>query len=1061
MKTRKFDILVMGIVLLCLFAGSGYAQTPATDEEALFTTTTAPDALILFDLSGSMLWNPAGDDNPYGASTACVADTTHCTGSGCTGGFCGSSKSGCNIDCSRLTIAKRVVFSILDDNNDNTINSTDEGSLGVRIGYMRFYNCDSSSEENSGTYNYSSGCSTLIRAIGSKYSLTYCANSTSCTITSGSSSSTCVNGESAVGGTPLASSMEEAKRYLDAHKALDVSKNCRQKFVILLTDGSDTYACGADGSECAGHRYKNRREVVAKAKQLADAGYKIFVIGFGSTMPPYLQNTLNWMAYYGGTDDPNVANTGSTSAYNITSGCDPTTSPVTNPTACCNTSTNAAACYPAGVTGCAPDSAAVAAACYDDTHPYPGTGASTSNYRASANDPGYLTLSGYAFLAADADALALAMRTAINIIREATYSFSQASVQAQRTQDENFLFEGSFQPVSGDSFWLGHLRKFNINADGTVGSSVWDAGTLLQTTAASSRTIKTYKAGSLIDFNTTNITAADLGVADTAHRDAVVGYVRGETAYNSDNWKLGDVFRSTPMTVGTPPLAYDDFRDTGNKFAAFRTDHVRASAKGNRLIVAGANDGQMHAFKTSDGREAWSFIPPNLLSKLKTIAHATEPTTLAHMYFVDGPVTVANVWLGSSSNDTSKAEADWHTLMIFGEGRGGGATYLWSSSQYCDSGFSTSGSYSATYPYYCGYYALDVTGANCVTTDASCTAPPPVFRWRLGGSAASMVTYGPYLSEPWSKVMVGRVLINGYEKWVGFVGGGGGSTSTKGNGFFIIDLSDGSILRGFTPANDSNMVYGMLAGPTTVDSDRDGFVDTVYLGDRGGNMWRFKLCLSGQSTCNATTWTATRLFNAAGSGRPIFAGASAAWDTSQNLWVYWGTGDKLNETLTTTQDMFYALKDNDRTTTYTSASLQNVSSTTYTDTSKYGWYINLSLGEKALANPTVFNGVLYFTTYLPPGGTDPCAQGGTASLYALMYMTGGGAIPTTGDRKITLAGGGIPSAPIISLRPDTGVPDIYATTSGAGMTAASTAKVPINLSRPGASMIYWRDMRVQ
>ena len=78
-----------------------------------------------------------------------------------------------------------------------------------------------------------------------------------------------------------------------------------------------------------------------------------------------------------------------------------------------------------------------------------------------------------------------------------------------------------------------------------------------------------------------------------------------------------------------------------------------------------------------------------------------------------------------------------------------------------------------------------------------------------------------------------------------------------------------------------------------------------------------------------------------------------------------------------------------------------------------------------------------------------------------MYMTGGGAIPTTGDRKITLAGGGIPSAPIISLRPDTGVPDIYATTSGAGMTAASTAKVPIDLKKPGTSMIYWRDMRIQ
>ena len=55
---------------------------------------------------------------------------------------------------------------------------------------------------------------------------------------------------------------------------------------------------------------------------------------------------------------------------------------------------------------CATDSASVAAACYDNATPYPGPGTSTANYRASSNDPGYLDISGYAFLAADADAAA-------------------------------------------------------------------------------------------------------------------------------------------------------------------------------------------------------------------------------------------------------------------------------------------------------------------------------------------------------------------------------------------------------------------------------------------------------------------------------------------------------------------------------------------------------------------------------------------------------------------------------------------------------------------------------
>ncbi len=237
----------------------------------------APDALIVLDLSGSMAWNPPGDDLPYGSTDSCYADTANCSGTGCTGGFCSSSKSGvayyaaaacatpdttncvgnncsngfctsskgatavyaasacntadttncrgtgcgrtdgfcnspmsgstyyahsscstpdtsecrysetwsdckdgfcasphsssrrsctvtcttapcntpcttaacsthctsggCTKNCSRLAIAKRSVFNILDDNNDNTINSTDETSLGVRLGYMRFYDC--------------------------------------------------------------------------------------------------------------------------------------------------------------------------------------------------------------------------------------------------------------------------------------------------------------------------------------------------------------------------------------------------------------------------------------------------------------------------------------------------------------------------------------------------------------------------------------------------------------------------------------------------------------------------------------------------------------------------------------------------------------------------------------------------------------------------------------------------------------------------------------------------------------------------------------------------------
>jgi hypothetical protein len=1054
MRAKKILSLILGILLLFLSTGSGNATTPDTGEEALFTTSVAPDAMILLDLSGSMDWNPAGGGDIYGNAS-------------CSGTFYSSSGSGHNVNCSRLAIAKRSIFDILDDNDDNRINSSDEGSLGVRLGYMNYFNCGSDDTGN----DYTSGCIQIPgsggsrRYINSKYSQIYCNSNSSCTV--GSTGSNSVGGASASGGTPLASALGEARTYLNAHKAADSAGACRQKFVILVTDGSDTYACGASGAECASHRYKNRRESVARAKALADAGYRVFVIGFGAAMPPYLQNTLNWMAYYGRTDNPSAANAGSTAGYSIASGCDVSTSPVTNPTACCDMSTNPTACFPTGVTSCLTDSAAVTEACYDSTNPYPGAGNSTASFRASANDPGYLDLSGYAFLAADADQLATALKTAMNLIREATYSFSQASIQSTRTQDENFVYEGSFQPVTGDPFWLGHLKKYQINSNGTVGSVLWDAGTILQSTAASSRTIKTYKAGSLVDFTTANITASDLGVSTTAQRDAVVGYFRGESAYNPDNWKLGDVFRSTPITVGTPSAFYDDMRDATNQFAVHRSNHVRTSVKGNRLITAGANDGQMHAFRTSDGTEAWSFIPPNLLPKLKSIAHATEPTSLTHLYYVDGPVTVADVWLGSGDG-TSKSASDWKTQMIFGEGRGPGTTYLWSSSQHCDSGFSASGTYNASYPHYCGYYAFDITGSSCTAASGSCTAPQPSYMWRLGGTAGISATHGPYLAEPWSKFMIGKILINGHEKWAGFVGGGGSTDNSKGNVFFVVDLADGTILWGFTHDDNAAMDYGLVATPAVVDTDLDGFVDTVYVGDRGDNMWRFKLCRrSDGNSCNTGNWTGGLLFDSSSGGniRPIFTIAAVARDASNNLWVYFGTGDKNDPTAPNAQEKFVALKDNDRTTTYAYGNLENITSTgsTYSGTGD-GWYINMTgQGEKILADPTVFGGVVYFTTYTPPIGNDPCAQGGAAKLYGVNYTTGAGEITTSGDRSMSI-GTGIASAPILSMPPGSATtPDLYVTTSGGGGIGANTARVNINppSSANRNNMLYWRDLRVQ
>jgi hypothetical protein len=248
---------ILGTLTLCHFV-----LIPAVclgDEAAIFSSADLnPDALILLDLSGSMNQNPDGSGSVRGPAAAE----------------------------SKITLAQNAIRAILDVDNNGTVDAADENSLKIRIGYMRFYNCQHA-RDDTGT-DYSTGCNSLIKELGSPYSDIW----------------TAVRNESASGGTPLAGALKEAKLYLDAHKAGDRAKACRQKFVILVTDGEDTFSCNGTGSQDQRDQYKRRRATVMRAKALFDAGYKVFVIGFGAGMPASLKNTLNWAAYYGGTDNP-------------------------------------------------------------------------------------------------------------------------------------------------------------------------------------------------------------------------------------------------------------------------------------------------------------------------------------------------------------------------------------------------------------------------------------------------------------------------------------------------------------------------------------------------------------------------------------------------------------------------------------------------------------------------------------------------------------------------------------------------------------------------------------
>jgi hypothetical protein len=998
---------------LAVLISCGAALAAETSDQALFSAA-APDAMIVLDLSGSMRWNPRGETDSSQEPLRRFGNDT-CSGES----FYSAPQPGFTTDCARYLIAKRAIYKILDDNRDGVIDVKDEAGLTVRLGFWKF---------SSGNRRH--------RDIGQPYAAIWCGAGSCAGVDS------VYGGEDTIlywtdktgekqrvsGSTSLAACMEAVKPYLDDHRKTDPYKNCRTKFVILLTDGQDTLYCGGTGSGNQSDQYKRRRASVARVKALRDAGYKVFVIGLGDRMPDFLKNTLNWMAYHGGTENPNATKKGSPSSLNIGA-------------------ITADPCAWSATTG----------SC---------SGSSDQCFAAN-NDPGTLELAGYAFISTNSKELETALRAAMTVIRDAAYSFSTPSVATSRTEDENYLYAASFKPVNTDPFWKGSLKKYAILSDQTVGGVLADAGTALQGTAAGNRKILTVKGGSLISFTTANLTATDLGVGDTKRRDEVVGYIRGEAADNPDKdardnvWKLGDIFHSNPVTVGTPSLYFVDPRDRGKAFDTYRIANRRTSESGRRIIVAGANDGQLHAFRTSDLVEAWSFIPPNILDRLKDIAHKEHPATLPHRFYVDGPITVADVWTGAGDGKV-KSPGEWKTLLVVGLGQGGDRS-LWSSSASCDSGFSSSYLSSGEVPYYCGYHALEITD----------TLNP-----RIGWQIKPTASQAPYLGDPWSRMVIRRVRIGADEKWVGFIGGGHRASScsgaadcdARGKGFFVVDLATGSILWSFNRNSPGGgaMNHALPATAAVIDSDMDGFADRAYVGDLGGNIWRFSFCKASDGDgCTTAHWKGSLFFQRDANTGPVYTAPAVARDVVGDIWVYWGTGDRL-EPLARKEykDGFFAVRDLGKPVPLTSGNLQNISGATqqFTELSaKDGWYILLGgKGEKVLANPTVFGGVAYFTTYTPESeGGDPCEQAGTARLYGISCLDGAGSF--TGGERSTYLGKGISSAPLVSAGSEAGKGAMFGGVSGGSNTDGTPWKGPSTLKWPEnrTHLLHWRDARMR
>ena len=1012
------------LILMILFVPFSDPFAADTDVYVLDQTIqqVPPDILFALDLSGSMRWTPAGATMYISTSQTCGNDVPYYPSSGtgytkacpidaygtvpkwgdqaCSGPFYRSARTISGVayttDCSRVEIAKRAVKSVLDADNSGTVTASDYDTLNMRMGYMRFYDCGSDTGAN-----YDAGCNRLINPIFTPYDTIWSS----------------VSAAGATGGTHLASSLKEAKLYLDNHKSVDNAKACRKKFVILISDGEDTLACSGSGQESQSDQYKRRRETIARARALSNAGYKVFVVGFGAQLPNPLKYTLNWAAYYGGSDNASVSNSIS-GTYVIPDGL----------------------LYPSGISACS----------------------------TQTTDPGNQIISGYAYFAGTPSELEQALADIrnyiLNLLAESTcYVAPVVPIsQMESSSSMNRMYLAMFKPTL-NSLWHGNIKKFGIadtiSANLEIGdivdvnnslaitpqneidrnarsywSSINDGGEVVKGGVGEQlasrdlvndpRKIYTYigltskklltEPENAFTVGNPNVTYSKLGIsADPAKREQIIQFAHGYDSYDWNNntvinekrkgslindlgqevkvdWILGAFIHSRPLIIHYP-----------NK----------------SVIYAGANDGMIHAFDDSNGRELWAFIPPNLLPRLKDFE-----TNNALQIFADGP---PRAYIEKNSSGTIT-----QAIIIFGLRRGGDR-----------------------------YVALDVTNPDS-----------PILLWEISPSTSSPllgheVTAGfERIGQTWSTLVMKPVADGQGKKVVAFFAGGYdpcndpnmncGVSDQKGNTVYAIDVKTGSKLWEFSKANDSRMTFSMPSDIAALDINGDNKVDRLYVGDAGGQLWRFDI----GNLNNTAGWTGKVIFKSnqnASEKRKIFYPPDVSLESGYE-WVYLGTGDRENpkqETGTVdfpTKNRLYAIKDINSSSPLTESSLVDVTDNILQEPNPSaddiiiqnqtlinlnnlnGWFITLeSKGEKCLAPAVIYSKVIYYTTFTPsyPNEGDICFLGeGTGRVYALQYKTGmamfnfdpdndlEGQPPTIykTDRSIDI-GAGIPSQVVIAI----------------------------------------------
>ncbi len=575
--------------------------------------------------------------------------------------------------------------------------------------------------------------------------------------------------------------------------------------------------------------------------------------------------------------------------------------------------------------------------------------------------------------------------------------------------------------------------------------------------------------------------------------------------------RFGDVFHSNPIVVRRPTLRTFD--------ASYQAFSAAYSAR-SRVLYAGTNGGFLEAVHAGDwdasatppaydpgtGVELFGFMPWGPRHRIKNLP-VDSPTSRTH--YVDADAQVADVWMYPSASATSKNAngSEWRTLLVGGLREGGRE-----------------------------YYALDITNPDGIAGPGGVTLDYPGYLWEFPRED-DPTGHLPWMGSTFGQPILTRVRVQNaldpdpkpvYERWVAIVTAGYSETGdpnppavtnkasttwsyhqAAGRGLFILDAKTGEVLAEQKFVDDTGtacptsstdpqkrMCYAIVSTPAVFDIDADGFADSIYVGDLGGNLWKWSIHAVGQDRVNDGSGLRTQ---PAWRFRKFFDGpeVSISGDTHyQNIffppagakvgskvWVAFGAGERRNvgfEGISNScpgpnceNNRYYVIGDSDPweispTPLPTIMEGDGPDAGTAADlfdatgdqdgfslpSTAYGYFIRGVDGEKFVTRTEIFGGYVITASFRPVDTGDPCSSRGEGKAYVFDLLTGEGYFTDNAGnpaRGLDI-GAGLPTDPKTSIGVGGTDNRVYIEKSGADLESFGAADIPA-----GGRLLYWRE----